>query len=107
MAGKKTVKKHRNLGKSDKSKGIRRVYDAKTVENKKSTEKQKYKRVRGLIVAVWLIICLLIGAVFYNYYAKEKYSDTPRIAISDTDGVKTGVPLDENADFGPWTGRSE
>ena len=104
MAKNETPRKRRNLGKSDKSKGIRRVYDEKTVENKKSTERQKYKRARNLVIAVWLIICLIAGVLFYSGYAKEKYSDNPRIAISETSGTKTGVPLDENRGFGLWNG---
>lgn len=89
-------------GKKTAPRGVRRTYDKKIVDSRKSSERTKTNRRKLLVVLAWLVLCVIVGVIFYNTYAKGNMSDVPKVAIRIGDGVTTGNELLKGVDFGPW-----
>ena len=101
----KSVRKYKSHNKHhNRSRSVRRSYDEKVVGMNKSAERLAQLRLRRIVILVWLVICIAAGVLFYQAYARKHMSDTPKVAIRLREGVKTGVPLTEGAEFGPWAG---
>ena len=82
----------------------RRRYDEKIVKSNKSTELLKLHRIRRIVIILWALICITGAILFYTFYASKEYSNTPKVAITTSDGVNTGTKLTPGAKFGPWDG---